>query len=219
MDHRFADRAAAGRALAAMLSRRTGHADTLVLALPRGGVPVGAEVARALDAELDVLVVRKLGMPGDPELAIGAVASGGAQYFNAPLIARAGLSRREVETVVSRERAVLALREQRFRGGRGPLRIEGRDVIVVDDGVATGATMRAALIALRAAHPARLVVAVPVGPAGAVRALSDVADDVVCLAQPEAFAAVGQFYMNFDQVDDADVVRILDDVRHAKEAP
>lgn len=214
MDHRFADRAAAGRSLAAVLARRIHRKAALVLALPRGGVPVGAEVARALGAEFDVLVVRKLGLPGDPELAIGAVASGGALYLNRSLIARAGVSEADVASVIERERLELAMRERRFRGDRTAPRVEGREVIVVDDGIATGATMRAALLTLRAAHPARLMVAVPVGPPGAVRALADLADEVVCLEQPERFGAVGQSYVNFEQVEDTEVTRVLDQVLH-----
>lgn len=206
---RFRDRADAGRALARALARYRGEPDLLVLGLPRGGVPVAAEVARVLGAELDVLVVRKLGVPFQPELAMGAIASGGALARNEDVIRLAGVGAAQFERVRAAEDAELRRREALFRGERPPLRVAGRVVIVVDDGLATGASMRAALVALRGLRPARLVAAVPVASPDAAQRLAGVADEFVCVLAPGSFAAVGQFYEDFGQTTDADVRALL----------
>ena len=203
----FRDRVDAGRALARALAHH-GGADTLVLGLPRGGVPVAYEVARALDAELDVVVVRKLGVPFQPELAMGAVASGGALARNEDVIRLAGVSEAQFERVRASEEAELRRREALFRGRRPAPRVAGRVVIVVDDGLATGASMLAALAALRSLKPARLVAAVPVAPPDAAARLAG-ADEFVCLDAPAGFAAVGQFYQDFGQTSDEDVRALL----------
>ena len=196
----FHDRRQAGRVLADKLAHYAGHANLLVLALPRGGVPVGFEVARALQAPLDIFVVRKLGLPGHEEYAMGAIASGGVRVMT-PL---PGLSvtPEEVAEVVAREQDELVRREQLYRGQHPPISIEGRCVIVVDDGLATGATMRAAVLAIRQQHPAHLVVAVPVGAEDTCQALRQEADEVVCVATPYPFRAVGLWYEKFPQASD-----------------
>jgi len=209
MDGRFLNRSVAGRMLATRLKDYARRKDVLVLALPRGGVPVGYEVAGALGAELDVLIVRKLGVPGQPEYAMGAVASGGAQYLNNEVLNFAKVSPRALQAVLDEERAELTRREKLYRGARPPLEIEGRTVIVVDDGIATGASMRAAVMALRSLHPARIVVAVPVAPASAEEAFRGVADEFVCVQNPAGFYAVGQFYDDFSQTTDAEVRGLL----------
>ena len=198
----FADRRDAGRTLAAALTAYRGR-DVVVLALPRGGVPVGAEVARALDAPLDVFVVRKLGLPGQPELAMGALASGGVQVVNDAVARHASAA--ELAAVVARETVEIERRERDYRGERALTAVEGRVVILVDDGLATGATMRAAVAAVRRLSPAEVVVAVPVGAPETVREVAAVADDVVCSAQPSSFFAVGQCYDDFTQTTDDEV--------------
>jgi predicted phosphoribosyltransferase len=203
----FADRREAGRVLAEHLSHLQGHDDLLVLALPRGGVAVGYEVARALHAELDVFIVRKLGHPGHEEFAMGAIASGGVQVMNAD--AGFGVNERDVRDVVARERAELVRRESLYRGTRAPVAIEGRTVIVVDDGLATGATMRAAVAAVRKLHPHWLVAAVPVGAGETCGLLRRDADEVVCAAMPYPFRAVGLWYRDFPQSTDEEVKRLL----------
>ena len=203
----FANRREAGQVLAQRLAHHRGAPGLLVLALPRGGVAVGYEVAAALEADLDVFIVRKLGMPGREEYAIGAIASGGVQVQN-PM--PAGLvSAADLAAVVAREQAELQRREKMYRGERPPLALEGRHVIVVDDGLATGATMRAALRALRQRNPARLVAAAPVGAADTCAALAAEADEVVCAATPEPFRAVGLWYRDFPQASDEEVRRLL----------
>jgi putative phosphoribosyl transferase len=212
----FPDRRSAGRALAAVLRRRftgpdgqlTLH-DPLVLALPRGGVAVAFEVARDLAAPLDVLVTRKIGFPPQPELGVGAVAEGGDPVYDEALLGELGVSQQELAPVVERERAELARRVEVYRGGRPPPDVRGRSVIVVDDGLATGVTARAALRALRAAGAARTVLAVPVGPPGSLAALAAEADAVVALALPRGFRAVGEWYLSFSQLSDADVLGLL----------
>ncbi|GAA0325604.1 phosphoribosyltransferase [Actinoallomurus spadix] len=204
----FTDRDEAGRLLAEELVP-LGLDDPLVLALPRGGVPVGREIARRLDAPLDVLVTRKIGCPGQPELGVGAIAEGGEPVFDADLMGRVGLTPADVEETVRRERAELARRVTAYRGDRALPSVEDRDVVVVDDGLATGGTARAALAAVRAGRPRRLVLAVPVGAAQTVKALAGEADDIVVLAAPWTFRAVGQWYVRFDQLSDADVQRLL----------
>jgi putative phosphoribosyl transferase len=203
----FADRREAGRILAEHLAHLQGHEDLLVLALPRGGVAVGYEVARALHAPLDVFIVRKLGHPGHEEYAMGAIASGGVQVMNTG--GGFGVSERELQEVVARERAELVRRESLYRGARPPLSIEGRTVIVVDDGLATGATMRAAVASIRQLHPHRLVVAVPVGASETCEQLGREADEVVCAAMPYPFRAVGLWYRDFPQSTDEEVKRLL----------
>lgn len=206
---RFADRAEAGRALGEKLVQSYRDSDTLVLALPRGGAPVAAEVADALRARWDVFVVRKLGVPGRPELAFGAVASGGIRIVNDDIVARAGLTASGIEAITEREREELAARERRYRGERQPPRIAGRTVILVDDGIATGSSVRAAVDGVRALGPDQVVVAAPVAPPPSVSELAAVADDVVVLATPDEFGAVGLYYRDFGQVSDQDVTDLL----------
>lgn len=196
----FADREEAGRELADRLGRYAGRDDVVVLALPRGGVPVAREVADALDAPLDVLVVRKLGLPAQPELALGAIASGGVRILNRELVDSLGLAEEELEELTERERVEVAHREDAFRGGRGPMPVEGRTVILVDDGVATGATLRAAVRSLRERGPSRIVAAVPVASPDSAETLRDEVDELVCVQTPPGFFAVGQFYVHFPQV-------------------
>ena len=210
VDAVFHDRTEAGRALADALREHRQWTDPLVLALPRGGVPIGAEVARALHASLDVMVVRKIGHPRHPEFAVGAIASGGVSVMNPDAHDALGrVSATELERVVQRERAELQRREKLFRGDRPPLDVQGREVIVVDDGLATGATMQAAVLALRQLRPARITVGVPVGAPESCAALARIADDMVCLRTPSPFQAVGLWYRDFDQTSDDEVGAIL----------
>ncbi len=206
---RFADRRAAGRALAAALRGLHLGSDPLVLGLPRGGVPVAYEVAHALGAELDVLVVRKLGVPQQPELAMGAIAAGGVIERNPGVIAQAGVGEQALREVLAREQKECLRREQVYRGDRPPPRLQGRTVLVVDDGVATGATMRAALAVLRRAGAQRLVVATPVAPAGLALELGLPPQDVVVLLQPRNFGGVGSLYQEFGQTGDEEVRGLL----------
>jgi putative phosphoribosyl transferase len=207
--HRFADRAEAGRALAALLEGWAGREDVSVLALPRGGVPVGAEVARALGAPLDVFLVRKLGVPGHEELAMGAIASGGEPMLNDETVRTLRITPSQIDRVVAEERAELERREREYRGDRPPPAIRGRTVILVDDGLATGSTMHAAALAVRAEEPARIIVAVPVASLDACELLRDAADEVVAAATPEPFYAVGAWYRDFTQTTDAEVRALL----------
>jgi len=209
----FDDRLSAGRDLAARLSAYRGRSDVVVIALPRGGVPVAAEVADALSAPLDLLLVRKLGAPGQPELAMGAIAAGGGRVLNPEVVATLGVTQREIERVAAQEQRELERRERVYRVGRAPLALAGRCVILVDDGVATGATVRAAIDVIRAQQPSRLVLAVPVAAPETVRALAASSDEVVCLAQPEPFVAIGLWYRCFDQVGDEEVIRLLERAR------
>jgi len=204
------DRSAAGRALAEALQAYHRRDDVVVLALPRGGVPVASEIADALGAPLDLMLVRKLGVPGYRELAMGAIASGGVQVMNEDVLAGSGVSAAAVEAVVEEERRELERRERAYRGDRPWPDLKGRCVILVDDGLATGATMRAAVDAARAQGPDCIVVAVPVAPPDTVRRLAPTVDEVVCLHQPEPFMAIGQWYLDFSQVTDEEVRRILD---------
>jgi putative phosphoribosyl transferase len=217
---RFDDRADAGRRLAEALAEYAGRDDVVILALPRGGVPVAFEVAQRLDVPLDVMVTRKLGVPGHEELAMGAVASGGVQFVNRAPVDALGVDERDIALVTERESAELARRERAYRGDRPPPHVEGRTVILVDDGIATGATLRAAAIALLERGPERLVIAAPTGAPDSAEALREVADEVLCLDTPEPYVAVGAWYRSFGQVDDATVTELLD--RHARsrqEAP
>jgi predicted phosphoribosyltransferase len=205
----FVDRAEAGRVLAEPLRAYAGRPDVTVLALPRGGVVVGYEVARALRAPLDVLVVRKLGVPGHSELAMGAIASGGARVLSRDVIAMLGISQAQIDAVAVREQAELERRERAYRADRPAAPLSGRTVLIVDDGLATGATMRAAVRSLRAHAPARIVVAVPVGAPDTCAELRDEADEVVCAHSPESFGAVGPWYDDFSQTSDDEVRELL----------
>lgn len=207
----FRDRREAGKLLARALAHYAGRKDVVVLGLPRGGVPVAAEVARALGAPLDVLIVRKLGAPGQDELAIGAIAEGGARVLNQGLVENLGLTRWEIDELAQSEERELERRVQIYRGGRDPLPVADRTVIVVDDGIATGATMRAGLQSLRARGATLVVAAAPVGAADSVDALREDADEVVVLETPAWFRAVGQWYENFGQTTDEEVRACLEE--------
>ena len=204
----FRDRREAGRVLAESLTAYRGRTDVVVLGLARGGVPVGWEVAAALGAPLDVFLVRKLGVPQWPELAMGAIASGGAIVMNDAVVASVDVSPAQVRAVVDRETAELVRREAAYRVGRGRLDVRAKTVLLVDDGIATGASMRVALRAVRSRDPERLIAAVPVGPPGASRTLAD-ADEVVCAVVPPRFEAVGQVFADFGQVGDDEVRELL----------
>lgn len=205
----FRDRRDAGRALARRLSPYAGRADVTVLALPRGGVPVASEIALALDLPLNVFLVRKLGLPGHEELAMGAIASGGARVLDSEVIRAYRVSEEDVARVTDAQRRELDRREIAYRRDRPPLDLKGRTVILVDDGLATGSSMRAAVKALEPLSPARVVVAVPVAPRSTVFSLERVADEVVCLEMPEPFLAVGMFYEDFEQTSDEQVRDLL----------
>jgi putative phosphoribosyl transferase len=205
----FRDRREAGRLLAPMLREYAARDDVVVLALPRGGVPVGFEIALALGAPFDAFAVRKLGVPGQEELAMGALAGSGAAVVDRALIEALGLSRVEVARVIERERVELSRRQNLYRDHRPYPRIEGKTVIVIDDGLATGASMFAAVDALRQLNPARIIVAVPVGPAQTCQTLRQHADDVVCYQAPDPFCAVSAWYVDFDQISDQEVRRLL----------
>jgi predicted phosphoribosyltransferase len=210
MISRFRDRAEAGRLLARELSEYAGRTELLVLGLPRGGVPVAFEVARLLAAPLDVFVVRKLGVPGQEELAMGAIASGGVCVINHALVRQLGIPARAIEAVTATETRELERRQTLYRGRRPPLDVRGRTVILVDDGLATGATMAAAVRALRKQGPASIVVAAPVGAPETCAALAGMADDCVCVLRPPELRGVGLWYEDFRQTDDAEVRACLD---------
>lgn len=211
----FADRRTAGRQLAATLEHLRGQ-DPVVLGLPRGGVPVAYEAARALAAPLDVVVVRKLGLPGQPELAMGAVGEGGVVVVNERVLALGRVERQELQDVCEREAAEVERRALRWRGTGRRERLTGRTAVLVDDGIATGATARAACQVVRALGAARIVVAVPVAAPAAAEELRADADEVVCLAVPERFGAVGAFYVDFGQTSEEEVARLLREVRGAR---
>ncbi|HET7599789.1 MAG TPA: phosphoribosyltransferase family protein [Gemmatimonadales bacterium] len=217
MAARFRNRAEAGRRLAGDLEAYAGRRDVIVLALPRGGVPVAFEVARALHAPLDVFIVRKLGLPSHPELAIGAVASGGIRLVDETALAQFGVTDQQLAAVTADEERELERRERRYRGTRPSPDVTGKTVILVDDGLATGSTMAAAATALRAQNPAKLVVAVPVAPPETCAAFHRLVDDVVCAVTPEPFYAVGLWYQDFEQTTDAEVHDLLE--RAARELP
>lgn len=204
----FADRADAGKQLATRLAAYAGP-ETRVLALPRGGVPVGFQVARGLGSPLDVFIVRKLGAPGREELALGAIASGGIKVLNWETIEALGVTDATVDEIARRESIELERRETTYRGGRPPQDVTGRTVLLVDDGLATGASMYAAVLALRAREPAKIVVAIPVAPQDTVTQLAQYADDVVCIAMPRPFRGVGAWYADFRQVTDEEVTELL----------
>jgi putative phosphoribosyl transferase len=206
----FADRAEAGRELAASLREYAGRDDVIVLALPRGGVPVAFEVAQELGAPLDVFVVRKLGLPEQPELAMGAIASGGTRVLNEEVVRVAGVTQETIEDVTADERHELARRERLYRGERPPLAVEGRTVILVDDGLATGSSMRAAIAALRELQPSGIVAAVPVAPTETCTQLRAEADVVVCARTPEPFVAIGVWYERFPQTSDDEIRELLE---------
>lgn len=205
----FRDRRDAGRKLAAKLSAYANRSGVMVLALPRGGVPVGYEVAQVLGAPLDVFVVRKLGVPGCEEVAMGAVASGGVRVLNRDLIGQIGIPDDLIDAVTAREEAGLARRERLYRGRRPPPDVRGNTVMLVDDGLATGATMQAAVEALRKLAPARIVVAVPIAPRAACEEMRRTADEVACAMTPEPFRSVGRWYEKFEQATDREVRDLL----------
>jgi putative phosphoribosyl transferase len=211
MDDRqpFMDRRDAGRVLASRLGSYAGRDDVVVLALPRGGVPVAYEVAAALGAPLDVFLVRKLGTPGHRELAMGAIASGGVRVLNDDVVRWYGIPDSAIEQVAREESTELERRERAYRHGTSALDLAGRVVILVDDGLATGSTMRAAAQAVRMHHPSRVVVAVPVGARQTCSEIAAVADEVTCTRMPEPFSAVGQWYLDFSQTEDEEVRDLL----------
>jgi putative phosphoribosyl transferase len=211
MDDRqpFIDRRDAGRALASRLAKYADRDDVVVLALPRGGVPVAYEVASALGAPMDVFLVRKLGTPGHRELAMGAIASGGIRVLNDDVVKWYGIPDAAIESVAREEEQELLRRERAYREDRPAPDLARRTVILIDDGLATGSTMRAAAQAVRAHHPSRVVIAVPVGAKQTCAELAPVADEVICARMPEPFSSVGQWYMNFDQTDDDEVRDLL----------
>jgi predicted phosphoribosyltransferase len=205
----FHDRREAGRLLAATLTTYAHRPDVLVLALPRGGVPVAYEVARALEAPLDVFLVRKLGIPGHAELAMGAIASGGVRVLNDEVVRALRIPDHVIEAIAAKEQQELARRERLYRGDRPPPDVQGRTVILVDDGLATGATMYAAVQALRQQQPARIVVAVPIAAPETCAELREEVDDIVCAVTPEPFYAVGLWYEDFAQTTDDEVRDLL----------
>lgn len=204
----FHDRREAGRALARAMGTLPELADAIVLALPRGGVPVAFEVARALGLPLDIFLVRKLGVPGEEELAMGAVASGGIVVLNNPVIRAYAIRREVIDDVVAREQLEIQRRSGEYRGAQAPIPVEGRTAIVIDDGLATGSTMKAAVLALRPLAR-RVIVGVPVGAAGTCEAVRGEVDHLVCLESPQSFSAVGEFYQNFDPTGDEEVRALL----------
>jgi predicted phosphoribosyltransferase len=217
---RFKDREEAGRQLAGLLQDYAGRSDVAVLALPRGGVPVAYEVARALQAPLDIFLVRKLGIPGYPEFAMGAIAENGVRVLNQEVVRQLGIHPPVIDAVARDEQAEMARRERIYRGDRKRLDVSGQIVLLVDDGLATGATMRAAIIGLQQLHPARIVVAVPTGATEVCEEFSFLVDNVVCAMMPEPFRAVGLWYETFGQTTDAEVVELLEAARrHQRPQP
>jgi putative phosphoribosyl transferase len=211
----FRDRLQAGQLLSRKLARYADRTDVIVLALPRGGVPVGYEVAKALHAPLDVFLVRKLGVPGQEELAMGAIATGGLRVLNEEVVRAMGISPRVIDAVAARESCELARRDQLYRGSRTAPKVTGRTVILVDDGLATGSTMRAAIGALQQEKPGRMVVAAPVAAAPTCQELANEVDEMVCYATPEPFYSVGFWYEDFSQTTDIEIRDLLE--RAAKE--
>lgn len=205
----FRDRADAGAELAKKLIGYKGSADAIVLGLPRGGAVTGYEIARALGIPLDVLIVRKIGFPGEPELAVGAVAETGKTVLNNSIISASGVPESYIRDEVGRQKEEIARRVKLYRGGKGVAGLEGKTVILVDDGVATGATMKAAIATLKEENLKRLVVALPVAPPDTAAELRRMADEFICLHTPEGFMAVGSYYADFRQTTDEEVVEIL----------
>lgn len=210
----FIDRREAGRILATLLMKYANRNDVLVLALPRGGVPVAFEVAQALKARLDVFIVRKLGVPGHDELAMGAIATGGVRVVNDDVVLSLGLEAKVIDAVTAREKKELERRERIYRGARPAPDVHGRTVIVVDDGLATGSSMRAAVAALRKQAPARIVVAVPVAAPETCEEFKTEVDEVVCAATPRMFSGVGRWYEDFSQTTDEEVHELLAQARN-----
>jgi putative phosphoribosyl transferase len=210
----FPNRSEAGRALARELSHYAERGDVVVLALPRGGVPVGFEVAHALHAPLDVFLVRKLGVPQYEELAMGAIASGGMRVLNESIIRQLGITAEQIEEVAKSEQRELERRERAFRDGLPPNHVDNRICILVDDGLATGSSMRAAVLALKEQNPQRIVVAVPVGAADTCTELEKLADEAVCLYTPEPFMSVGRWYDDFSQLTDEEVRAYIESAAH-----
>lgn len=217
-EQRFRDRTAAGRLLATQLAAYAHRPDVLVLALPRGGVPVAFEVARALHAPLDVIIVRKLGISGEEELAMGAIASGGVCVLNDDVVQRLGIPEEVIHKVAVHEQHELERRERLYRGDRPAYDVHGRTVILVDDGIATAATMRTAVAAVRQLHPVRLIIAVPVAASATCEELAAQVDELVCLSRPEAFLAVGFWYEHFSQTTDEQVRDLLQQAVHEQVA-
>jgi predicted phosphoribosyltransferase len=207
----FKDRRDAGRKLAQYLTQYADQPDVIVLGLPRGGVPVAFEVARALNAPLDIFLVRKLGLPGHEELAMGAIASGGLRVLNDDIVGALNIPEAVVVAVARRERAELERRERAYRGDRPPLDVHGKTVILVDDGLATGSSMRAAVAGLRARQPAQIVVAVPTAAPETCEAFENEVDEVVCAVTPQPFFGVGMWYEDFSQTSDEEVRRLLEE--------
>jgi putative phosphoribosyl transferase len=208
-DHRFKNRAQAGKLLAQRLSAYAHRADVIVLALPRGGVPVAYAVAGALGAELDLLIVRKLGLPRHEEYAMGAIGSGGVLVLQPGVPGLMGVTQQQVDAVIAREQAEIGRRERQYRGARPPVQLRGRTVILVDDGIATGSTMQAAVLLARKQGAGKTVVAVPVAPPETIAVLAPQVDDLVCLQEPLMFRAVSQWYREFDQTSDDEVQDLL----------
>jgi predicted phosphoribosyltransferase len=214
MERAFPNRIEAGRELAEKLEKYAGRNDVIVLGLPRGGVPVASEVAKRLRAPLDVFIVRKLGVPGFEELAAGAIASGGVRVLNEDVMRAIPHADQAIEEVTARETLELQRRERMYREGRAAPELRDRIAILVDDGLATGATMRAAVKALRERGAAKIVVAVPVGPPDTCHEIEEQADETICLSRPEFFQAVGQYYQDFSQTTDEDVRQLLTQAAH-----
>jgi predicted phosphoribosyltransferase len=214
MEGAFPNRIEAGRELAEKLEKYAGRTDVIVLGLPRGGVPVANEVAKRLRAPLDVFIVRKLGVPGFEELAAGAIASGGVRVLNEDVMRAIPHADQAIEEVTARETVELQRRERMYREGRAAPELRDRIAILVDDGLATGATMRAAVKALRERGAAKIVVAVPVGPPDTCHEIEEQADETICLSRPEFFQAVGQYYEDFSQTTDEDVRQLLTQAAH-----
>lgn len=210
---RFSDRYEAGKRLAKACQHYTGQPDALVLALPRGGVPVAYEIAKSLSLPLDVFLVRKLGMPGHEELAIGAIASGDITVFNQDILSQFRPSQNAIDKIIEEEKKELSRREASYRGGKPALNLKGKTIILVDDGIATGATVKAAVKALRGQKPKKLVLAIPVAALSSYKDMSLLVDEIICLLKPEYFNAVGLWYENFTQTSDEEVFQLLKDLQ------
>ncbi len=218
-EQQFRDRTEGGQLLATKLAAYANRPDVLVLALPRGGVPVAFEVARALHAPLDVIIVRKLGVPGEEELAMGAIASGGVRVLNDDVVQMLAIPEGVINKVAAHEQQELERRERLYRGDRPAYEVRGRTIILVDDGIATGATMRAAVAALRQQQPARIVIAVPAAPSSTCEEFAAEVDELVSVIRPDGFFAVGFWYENFSQTTDEEVRDLLQQATHEQLAP